>query len=691
MWKGVGVVNLLPSPEPTPLSAEDRYRLLAENSSDIVYQTAGLNIIWISPSVTTVLGWDEADLIGQPAQKLVSVHQDLSWIGKNRLELEQGKDVAQEMLLSAKNGEEIWFSGIAHPVHGAGGDLEGFVVGMRNIDQKVQARKRLQESEEKFRTAMVNAAVAVAITDKDDRILEVNDSMLTFLGRSFDDIRGKKMDEFATPEDEDSDSELFDQLMSGQRDFYRTTTTTHRPDGLLYFGDLSISVVRDEEGDVLWIINQILDITEQTGVRQRLIQLATVDSTTGLFNRAAIVDKLATSINETVSWGGSVGVLLLDIDRFRTVNDSLGHTAGDDLLAQVAERLQRAVGQRAIVGRYGGDEFLLIVPGAANTSDLATIVGQVNAAIGQEFVVADRRLALTASLGASFHSPFATAQSLIHEAAVALTEAKRQGRARMQVFDAVLSSAAAYRLQVEEELRKAINNNEFVVHYQPIVKLETFQPIGQEALVRWQHPTDGLTGPASFIEIAEDSGLIAGIGRLVLKQVCTDIRDNPHLRGKVAVNVSAVELSDPEWLDNALRIIREVGIEPSCLIVEITETSVLATTRDVKTDLAILRNLGVGIQVDDFGTGFSSISLLRDLPVSGMKLDRSFVATMMNPNGQDNALARGLSELAKSLGISGVAEGIETEEQAIALRDMGWTYGQGYYFGRPAPLHELTN
>ena len=408
------MVNLLPSPEPTPLSAEDRYRLLAENSSDIVYQTAGLNIIWISPSVTAVLGWDEADLIGQPAQKLVSSHQDLSWIVKNRMELEQGHDVAQEMLLTAKNGDELWFSGNAHPVHGDGGDLEGFVVGMRNIDQKVQTRKRLQESEEKFRSAMVNAAVAVAITDKDDNILEVNEAMLTFLGRSFDDIRGKKMDDFATPEDEESDSELFDQLMSGQRDFYRTTTSSHRPDGHIFFGDLSISVVRDDKGEVLWIINQILDITEQTGVRQKLIQLATIDQTTGLLNRASIVDKLNVSINETVSWGGSVGVLLIDLDRFRSVNDSLGHAAGDELLNKIAVRLQKAVGLRATVGRYGGDEFLLIAPGASNERELAGLIGQVNAVIGQEFDIAGRRIVLTASLGASFYSPLSNAQSLIH-------------------------------------------------------------------------------------------------------------------------------------------------------------------------------------------------------------------------------------------------------------------------------------
>ena len=564
------MVNLLPSPEPTPLSAEDRYRLLAENSSDIVYQTAGLNIIWISPSVTAVLGWDEADLIGQPAQKLVSSHQDLSWIVTNRMELEKGHDVAQEMLLTAKNGDEIWFSGSAHPVHGDGGDLEGFVVGMRNIDQKVQTRKRLQESEEKFRSAMVNAAVAVAITDKDDNILEVNEAMLTFLGRSFDDIRGKKMDEFATPEDEESDSELFDQLMSGQRDFYRTTTSSHRPDGLIFFGDLSISVVRNDEGEVLWIINQILDITEQTGVRQKLIQLATIDQTTGLLNRSSIVDKLNVSINETVSWGGSVGVLLIDLDRFRSVNDSLGHAAGDELLNEIAVRLQQAVGMRATVGRYGGDEFLLIAPGASNEREMAGLIGQVNAVIGQEFDIAGRRIVLTASLGASFYSPLSNAQSLIQEAATALTEAKRQGRSRLQVFDNVLANAAAYRLQVEEELRKAIANHEFVVYYQPIIKLATFKQVAQEALVRWEHPTDGLTGPVSFIEIAEDSGLIAGIGRQVLEQVCRDIRDTPTLEGKVAVNISAVELSDPEWLDNALRIIRDVGIEPSRLIFEIT-------------------------------------------------------------------------------------------------------------------------
>ena len=682
------MVNILPSPDSSPLTTEERYRLLAENSSEIVYQTQGLDIKWIAPSVTRVLGWEPHELIGQPAVKLISQRQDRTWVDANRIKLERGEDVSQEMLLNAKDGGDKWFSGVAHPIQGDDGSLQGFIVSMRDIDQKVRTRKKLQESEQKFRAAMVNAAVAVALTDANDRIIDVNGAMVRFLGRSAKELRGLKMDDLATPEDPESDAALFDELMSGKRESYRTTTITERLDGKTYFGDLNISTVRDEDGQVTWIINQILDITEQVGVRQRLVQMATIDSTTGLLNRASIVERLEESIRETLSWGGDIAVLLVDVDRFRSINDSLGHAAGDQILAELGERFERAVGKRAIVGRYGGDEFLLIIPGAGTERELANVVGQVTAAVGQEFTIAERRVVLTASLGASFHTPLTSALGMIQEAAVALTEAKRQGRAQLQVFDTVLSNAARYRLQVEQELREAIDRKEFVVYYQPIIKLETFQPIANEALVRWNHPTDGLTGPVTFIEIAEESGLILGIGRQVLEQVCRDIKTSTALKGKVAVNVSAVELSDPGWLDSALAIITESGIDPRRLTIEITETAVLSTGRDIKTDLAILRNLGIGLMVDDFGTGFSSISLLRDLPLTGLKLDRSFVDKMLNVDGPENKLAQGLAQLADALNIHGVAEGIESQEQAIALRDMGWTYGQGYHFARPAPLVE---
>ena len=668
------------------LSAEERFRLLAENSSDIVYQTSGLDIEWISPSVTRALGWLPEELIGRPAATLVSSHQDLSFVETNRDRLEHGQDVSQELLIRSKDGSEQWYSGVAHPLLEADGTLHGFVVGMRNIHNKVQTRLRLQESEEKFRTAMVNAAIAVAICNAEGRVVDANAAMTDFLARESSQLRGQNIADLIGAEDPRHTDTLHRDLLAGSRDSYRTRSRSALADGFVRHGDLSVSAVRSTTGEVQWLVYQVLDMTEQVHARERLTELATIDTVTGLPNRPTIAQRLAETITDTVRWGGSVGVLLVGIDRFRTVNDTLGHQAGDALLREIGIRLRQAVGQRADVGRYGSDEFVLVIPGAANHDDLAGTASAVRAALGHDFEVRGRRIVLTSSMGAAISTPDSTAATVIEHASVALSEAKRAGRAQLQVFDEVMASAAAFRLKVESELRAALDGSEFAVYYQPVIDLGNRGIVGHEALVRWQHPVDGLTGPASFIGVAEDSGLIVQIGQQVLRQVCVDIAANA-LTGTVAVNTSAVELSDPAWLDSVLTTIHSHRVDPTRLVIELTETAVMTTNRDVKTDLSVLRNLGVGIHVDDFGTGFSSVSLLRDLPITGVKLDQSFVAVLdSGRQSAEHALAHGLMQLASSLGMTGIAEGVERPEQAEILHTMGWPLAQGYLFGRPEPL-----
>jgi EAL domain-containing protein (putative c-di-GMP-specific phosphodiesterase class I) len=268
----------------------------------------------------------------------------------------------------------------------------------------------------------------------------------------------------------------------------------------------------------------------------------------------------------------------------------------------------------------------------------------------------------------------------------ALFRAKGAGRARWHFFDEEMHALAVSRLTIEDELRRAIDEHQFVVHYQPIVRLTDATVVGHEALVRWDHPVRGLLHPADFLSVAEDSGLIVDIGHQVLEQVCELIAAHPDLPGPISVNKSPLQIARPGWRDLFVDILDRYGVSPSQIVIELTETAVLTVLELTRDDLLHVRDLGVGIHMDDFGTGFSSISLLRDLPVTGIKLDRSFTSLLTLEDSPPNVLAAGLAGLAEGLHLQSIAEGVETRDQAAILREQGWTHGQGWYYGRPQPV-----
>jgi diguanylate cyclase (GGDEF)-like protein len=380
-----------------------------------------------------------------------------------------------------------------------------------------------------------------------------------------------------------------------------------------------------------------------------------------------------------------LGVMCIDIDGFHMINESFGHAAGDAVLAALARRLIAYL-PHTVIGRFGGDEFLVIVPAPADRATFERFAAQVHHAVAEPFVVDGRKVMLSASLGAVLSRPDSNAADLLRDADVALSEAKRAGTSQLRVFNEGMASKALKRLIVREELRAAIAAGEFVTHYQPLHQLSDHARVGFEALVRWDHPRDGLLAPAAFLPIAEEFGLIIEIGEAVLRQVCRDISLHSGLVEHVSINVSAVELDQPNWLSKTLAIVQESGVDPARLMFELTETAVMSSRRKLHADLSKLRALGADVLVDDFGTGYSSISLLRDLPVSGLKLDRSFVAELTSPTGSTRGLADGLAQLSRSIGIKAIAEGIETAAQRDLLMTLGWTYGQGWLYGKPAPL-----
>jgi diguanylate cyclase (GGDEF)-like protein len=410
------------------------------------------------------------------------------------------------------------------------------------------------------------------------------------------------------------------------------------------------------------------------------------DPLTGLHNRAWILDILAVDLRAAKRLGHSVGTLFVDLDNFKIVNDSLGHAAGDEVLAAVANRIVAVLRPGDRVGRFGGDEFVIVVQDIQDVLEVERCAERVSASIATDLQVQGHRIVPTASIGIATSASTSTPESLLRDADSALSRAKADGRARWHLFGDEMHAQALARLNVEDQLREAIAGRQFVVYYQPIVALADAHVVGHEALVRWAHPARGLLSPGEFLEIAEDTGLITAIGAQVLDQVCALLAERPDLPGPISVNASAVQLAAPGWLDSVRDTLAAHRVDPARIVIEVTETAVLSLVDSARVALASLRELGVGIHLDDFGTGYSSISVLRDVPVTGVKLDLRFVQDLTEGDSQANALTDGLSGLVYGMHLTGIAEGIETQMQADILRAQGWECGQGYYFGKPAPI-----
>jgi diguanylate cyclase (GGDEF)-like protein len=379
-------------------------------------------------------------------------------------------------------------------------------------------------------------------------------------------------------------------------------------------------------------------------------------------------------------------VLFIDLDNFKLVNDGLGHVAGDEVLATIAHRIADILRPTDRVGRFGGDEFVVVVPDVGDAHDVEMVAERISTAIATDLQVEGHRIVPSASIGIAVSTVDSTSASLLRDTDSALFRAKAAGRARWHFFDEEMHAQAVARLTTEDELRHAIAAHEFVMHYQPIVSLDTGAVVGHEALIRWDHPGRGLLSPAEFLSVAEDSGLIVEIGHQALSQVCEMLAARPDIIGPISVNKSPVQLARPGWRSLFLDTITRHGVDPHRIVIEVTETAVLSVIDVARDDLQILRDLGVGIHVDDFGTGYSSISLLRDLPVTGLKLDGSFTGHLTDPDDTTAlVLSAGIAGLAEGLHLTSIAEGIETLEQARILRAQGWSHGQGYLFSRPKP------
>jgi diguanylate cyclase (GGDEF)-like protein/PAS domain S-box-containing protein len=584
---------------------------------------------------------------------------------------------------------EVLYNASVYP--DAGGKVLGVLAAARDMTQQRQAAQNarsLAAAEDLVRTVLASASIGIALANLDGSFRVVNRSLCNLLGYDETWFLAHRIREVVHPDDLEGALQERARVIAGSSDTAKLRLV--RADGATVWVRRVVVLIPDGDGQPNLLMVQVEDITVEHEAQQALAYQAFHDPLTGLHNRAWILDILEVDLRAAKRLGTSVGALFVDLDNFNVVNDSLGHAAGDEVLATVADRVVAVLRPGDRVGRFGGDSFVIVVQDVQDALEVEGCAERVSASIAADLQVRGHRIVPSASIGIAMSTSTSTPDSLLRDADSALFRAKAAGRARWHFFDDAMHAQAVARLTVEDQLRDAITRGEFVVHYQPIVALADAHVVGHEALVRWMHPTRGLLSPGEFLDVAEDTGLITAIGAQVLDQACATLADRPDLPGAISVNVSAVQLAAPDWLGEVRDTLTRHRVDPARIVIEVTETAVLSLMDSARQALASLRGLGVGIHVDDFGTGYSSISLLRDLPVTGVKLDLRFVHDLTAGDSQANALTQGLSGLVNGMHLTGIAEGIETKMQADILRGQGWRCGQGYYFGRPGAM-PVTN
>jgi diguanylate cyclase (GGDEF)-like protein/PAS domain S-box-containing protein len=559
---------------------------------------------------------------------------------------------------------------------------------MQDVTELFLAERVRRAADTRFEGVFEQAGVGALILGLDGVPTRVNPAACALLDRPAEQLVGRLWTDDNHPGDVAPGSAIRARLADGH-DSYTDERRFLRPDGSVVWASTHVTLVRDESGEPEYLIAQLTDITERKQMEQELAHRALHDSLTGLPNRALLTDRLVHGLAGVQRRSRHLGVLFLDLDDFKVVNDSLGHACGDDLLRLAADRIVGGVRPGDTVARFGGDEFVVICEDVSEI-EIAQIAHRVLEAVGQPCIIGAQEVTVTASLGVAFAVDDSTPESLLRDSDAAMYLAKERGRGRIEEFDPALRSKADRRLATASSLRRAVERAELVVHYQPIVDLSTGVMVSAEALVRWNHPDRGMISPAEFIPIAEETGLILPIGAWVLEQACSQLvqwrRSQPSMT--VAVNLSVRQMLAPgitELIEDALR---RTGAPAESLCLELTESVFMEDVDYFARTLSSLKSVGVSLAIDDFGTGYSSLSYLKRFPVDAVKVDRAFVDGL-GTDPHHTALVAAIVAMADALGLEVTAEGVETRDQLTSLQKLQCERAQGFYLARPMPATEL--
>ena len=663
---------------------ESSYRQLVEMAPDLIClcQKGEISLI-NSPGATMLGSWNPEVLIGRPFQSFV--HADFHDLLRDDLRGLVAERAGVMMKLVRADGTEIIVEAAARIL--AFERQDAVMIVARDVTERVRAEEGLRLAATVFETT----AEAIMVTGADNRIKVVNPAFTAITGYASEEVVGK--------------SPMI--LQSGHHgpDFYKelwaSVKTTgcwegeiwnRRKNGEVYPEWLYITAIEDNQQNIIEYVGVFSDITQRKQSEEKIRRQANYDALTGLPNRALFLDRLRAAIASARRENGKVALLFIDLDRFKVVNDTLGHTIGDKLLGQAAARLTACVREVDTVARLGGDEFTMILEDVGRGQDAAIVAEKIIESLSEPFWLDGNEVFIGGSVGITlFPTDAGDAATMLRNADMAMYRSKQAGRSVYRFFTQEMDAQVLARMDLERDLRRALGRKEFVVYYQPIVDLETGVVTSAEALLRWCHPERGIVSPGEFIPLAEETGLIGPLGEWVLRQACTEAKAWQQAgltTVGVSVNLSSRQLKRGLSGDTVAQVFRETGLAPGSLTFEITESLIMEDTDDAVAWLNSIKEMGVGLSVDDFGTGYSSLSYLKRFPVDVVKIDRAFVRDItIDPD--DATMIEAILAMTHSLKLKVVAEGVEEQDQLDLLRSRGCDMVQGFYFSKPLPFEEF--
>lgn len=674
------------------LARESRQRRLAEHAADgYVVVDRRLRVTEVSQSIGRLLhrvvaiGTDVGTLVHPDDRQRFGVAiADACTRGGSTRRLEVR--VAPHGGSESAGAEDRW---VEAAVTGRCTDpsIGGVVVNLSDVTARKQAERERRYAEERFRLGFEHGTAGMTITDLDGRILEVNRAFCELLAEPATRLVGTLIAEVVHPDDRAGRLELRQRLVAGEINHYRCERRYQRRDGTVVWCLLSVSLIRDGDHQPRYLFSQFQDITDRKRNEEALEHRVHHDALTELPNRRGLEIRLEAALARAAEDDRRVAVLFLDLDHFKLVNDSLGHAAGDVILVETARRLAAGVRDGDAVARFGGDEFIVVCENVADVEEAGVLARRTVALFERPFDVDGKQIAVTASCGIVLVDGTATSEEALRDADAAMYEAKERGRARPQMFDERVRRAASERLDLEQALRRAIDDGELTVVYQPVVSVRDGRMVGAEALVRWEHPERGTVMPADFIPAAEGAGMIVRIGEFVLDAALGQVaRWREQLPGCaamwMAVNLSSHQLAFGNTVASCERLLAKHAVSPQALRLELTESALIWDVDASVRTLEQLGSLGVEVAIDDFGTGYSSLAYLSRLPVSLLKIDRSFVAGI-GSDRHASEIVRAVATLARTLGLKTCAEGVERPDQLAAVTRLGCQFAQGYLWSRP--------
>ncbi len=662
--------------------------LAVEQSPNSIIITDAEGVIeYVNPHFCRMSGYESEEVIGKTMRMLQSgttpkeVYEDL-W-----RTIKSGQVWRGELLNRSKHGKLYWEELCISPIFDEQGNITNFL--SEQID--ITARREAEEQIRLFNRVFVNANESIMITDADNNILAVNPAFTVINGYTAEEVTGKNPRILSSGlMDEDFYKQMWSTINSTGK--WQGEMVDRRKDGEIFAEWLSISALRDVSGQLTHYVALMTDISERKAAEERMAYLAHHDLLTGLPNRLLFQDRLQQAIAHAERQQTKVALLFMDLDRFKDVNDTLGHQAGDLLLQEATRRIQLCVRSSDTVSRQGGDEFIIMLPDLDDLGDIVLVANKLIDSIAVPYDLNGHIVHVTTSIGVSVYPQDSVdIETLIKNADTAMYQAKEAGRKDYRFFTPEMNRVIAKRVGLENKLRNALRKGELLLHYQPKVNLHSGEIIAAEALVRWQHPESGLIPPGDFIPIAEETGMIVSIGEWVLKEAC---RQNQEWREMglreivMAVNLSPVQFHERNLIRMILAALNHSGMPASALELEVTESAMMRDPEVAITMLKKISQLGISVSIDDFGTGYSSLSYLKKFPIDELKIDQSFVRDL-SQDKDDAAIVSAVISMAKSLGLSVIAEGVETIEQLRFLATLECDKMQGYYFSKPLSADEF--